>query len=287
MRYDVCVWGHTSQHIQWGGSDDVPIPSLEAASFEGRWYSAWSCSSVTSDSSRPWGEGSEQLWVSCSRKHTSEDGESVEAFSATTRDRRRPLTEFPLTLCAFLLRLAFTAPFGAGFETGCSKSISVDTTLGSAMLRSYNPWRALIQLEFQCAREIYIMKMPELVDGGTGGGDTDARCLLRGMRQRRTSVGTWHVSSRLHAPDVPTCACALRARAVMAPGDRGALVAPPVNAMDSVAGRLRLGGIRWAASDGRHPMGDRGRHLSHRQLVACASGCPRGVPAVSNSERVS
>ena len=172
MRYDVCVWGHTSQHIQWGGSDDVPIPSLEAASFEGRWYSAWSCSSVTSDSSRPWGEGSEQLWVSCCRKRTSEDGESVEAFSATTRDRRRPLTEFPLTLCAFLLRLAFTAPFGAGFETGCSKSISVDTTLGSAMLRSYNPWRALIQLEFQCAREIFIMKMPELVDGGTGGGDT-------------------------------------------------------------------------------------------------------------------
>ena len=89
------------------------------------------------------------------------------------------------------------------------------------------------------------------VDGGTGGGDTDARCLLRGMLQRRTSVGTWHVSSRLHAPDVPTCACALRARAVMAPGDRGALVAPPVDAMDSVAGRLRLGGIRWAASDGR------------------------------------
>ena len=44
---------------------------------------------------------------------------------------------------------------------------------------------------------------------------------------------------------------------------RPRLVAPPVDAMDSVAGRHRMGG--------------RGLHLSHRQLVACASGCPRVV----------
>jgi len=55
------------------------------------------------------------------------------------------------------------------------------------------------------------------------------------MRQRRTSVGTWHVSSRLHAADVPTCACTLRARATAA----------------GRASSRRNGQCGGAASDGR------------------------------------
>jgi len=159
MQYDVGVWGHTSQHIQWGGSDDVPIPSLEAASFIGRWYSAWSSSSVTSDSSRSWGRGSEQLWVSC----TAHQRWRVVAFFAATRDRLRPLTEFPLTFRAFLLRFSFKAPSGAGIETGCSKSIrsSVGITVGSAMPRSFSPWHCYsFDLNARALK-----KTPKLVDG--------------------------------------------------------------------------------------------------------------------------
>ena len=92
----------------------------------------------------------------------------MEAFFAATRDRLRPLTEFPLTFRAFLLRFSFKAPSGAGIETGCSKSIrsSVGITVGSAMPRSFSPWhcysfdlnaRALKKrLSSSMARETYL-----------------------------------------------------------------------------------------------------------------------------------